>query len=465
MDRPVSGDLRFTTATPTDTWEAGLITGSGRVGAIVHGAPDRLRIALAHERFFLPANPRPPAPDMAAALPGMRRHLLAGDAAAASEAMVRAARASGYDGLVWTDPLGMCATLSLSTPGGVTDFTRTTDLASGIVTVAWHDAAGSAHRVHALAPRGTDTVWVAIEADAAARTTVRIGLDDVADGGAASFAPDYTGAVSGRVHPGRACRLDVLDGVGEALVQVRASAGVPAGSGMRPPRRSSPPSTYPPAGVACCGWTSRSQGSIRSRHPRRTGTRSCATRRPPTASSSSGLRSISTQAPPVARPWSKSCGSAPGVATRPHAAVSWRSPTRPVAHTSSPRPANCHPLCRASGRAPGSRPGRRTTRSTAMCRTAPSPGWSPQARPSSPAHCSSSSCRTSTTTARMRVRCTRPTGCCCRHACRPTGGRRTSTPITRTCSGPGAVAGCCASPPTSSRRPATPRSWTTGSGR
>ncbi|HTN55568.1 MAG TPA: glycoside hydrolase N-terminal domain-containing protein [Microbacterium sp.] len=222
-----AGDLRFTTRTPAVTWEDGLIVGSGRVGAVVHGAPDRLLISLAHERFFLPANPRPDAPDLRDVLAEMRAGLLAGDGAVAAGALGRAAHDAGYDGLVWTDPLGMCATLSLVTPGGVASFSRTTDLARGVVTVAWQDDAGSRHRVHVVAPRGTDSVRVAVESDAATRAEVRMGLDDVADDQAASFAPDYSGAVEAAVRAGDAGRLEVRDHDGHVLAQVHARSDAP----------------------------------------------------------------------------------------------------------------------------------------------------------------------------------------------------------------------------------------------
>jgi hypothetical protein len=220
-------DLRFTTRTPAITWEDGLIVGSGRVGAVVHGAPDRLLISLSHERFFLPANPRPDAPDLRDALPEMRAGLLAGDGAAAADALDRAAHEAGYDGLVWTDPLGMCATLSLVTPGGVASFSRTTDLARGVVTVAWQDDAGHGHRVHVAAPRGTDSIRVAVESDVATRAEVRMGLDDVPDDQAASFAPDYSGAVEAAVYAGDAGLLEVRDHDGHVLAEVHARSDAP----------------------------------------------------------------------------------------------------------------------------------------------------------------------------------------------------------------------------------------------
>ncbi|MDF2580142.1 MAG: hypothetical protein K0S49_1721, partial [Microbacterium sp.] len=43
--------LVFRSTEPADSWEHGLIVGSGRVGAVIHGTGDDLRISMAHERF------------------------------------------------------------------------------------------------------------------------------------------------------------------------------------------------------------------------------------------------------------------------------------------------------------------------------------------------------------------------------------------------------------------------------
>ena len=219
-------ELRFETRTPAETWEDGLIVGSGRVGALVHGSPDRLVVSFTHERFFVPANARPAAPDLGHVLPELRDRLRAGDSTGASDAMENATKAAGYDSLVWTDPLGMCATLFLTTPGGVTSFSRTIDLARGTVAVSWLDELGGSHRVHLVAPRGFDTVWVAIESDHPSRIQARLALDAVDDAPAASFAPDYSGAVSAKVHGGRQGRVDVVDREGVPLASVRATAVV-----------------------------------------------------------------------------------------------------------------------------------------------------------------------------------------------------------------------------------------------
>ena len=74
-----STESAFATATAATTWEEGLIVGSGRVGAVLSGQPDAITITFAHERYFLPLNARPDAPDLTSALGEIRGALLAGD--------------------------------------------------------------------------------------------------------------------------------------------------------------------------------------------------------------------------------------------------------------------------------------------------------------------------------------------------------------------------------------------------
>ncbi len=214
---------RFTTRTAAPTWEDGLVVGSGRIGAIAYGPADALTIALAHERFLLPVNPRPDAPDLTGVLPEMRARILAGDGSAAANLLESAANEAGYDGLVWTDPLAVCATLAVASPGGVTDAVRSIDLRRGTATIAWADDRGGERRVTLVAPRGTDSVWIALESDLAAEVTLRLGLDPRDDGPAASFAPDYSGRVTSAVAGGRIGRLELRDAHGERLARVRAT--------------------------------------------------------------------------------------------------------------------------------------------------------------------------------------------------------------------------------------------------
>lgn len=209
----------FTTTTDALTWEEGLIVGSGRVGAVVHGPADALIVSLAHERWFLPVNPRPDAPDLASVREELQRALLAGDADTASAALARGARESGYDdGLIWTDPLGICATVALRTPGGVAEVRRTIDPLLGEVAVDWTDLAGRRHAVRLLAPHGGERVHVRIDSDAASETTIELGLGA---GDATSFdtgVPDASAVVSASVEGGAAGRLHARAGEGPTVV-------------------------------------------------------------------------------------------------------------------------------------------------------------------------------------------------------------------------------------------------------
>ena len=172
-----STESAFATATAATTWEEGLIVGSGRVGAVLSGQPDAITITFAHERYFLPLNARPDAPDLTSALGEIRGALLAGDDEEASALVSAAARADGYDkGLVWTDPLGICGTLSVRTPGGVASARRLMDPLGGEVAVEWVDLDGGTHAVRMFAPRDEETVWISVESDRDSTAAVTLEL-------------------------------------------------------------------------------------------------------------------------------------------------------------------------------------------------------------------------------------------------------------------------------------------------
>ncbi|MGV8883313.1 MAG: glycosyl hydrolase family 95 catalytic domain-containing protein [Rhodoglobus sp.] len=175
---PHSTESALRTATEATTWEEGLIVGSGRVGAVLSGPADALTITFAHERYFLPLNARPDAPDLTSALGDVREALLAGNDQEASALVSAAARVDGYDkGLVWTDPLGICGTLSVRTPGGVASAHRLIDPLGGEVAVEWVDLDGGSHAVRMFAPRDEETVWISVESDrdATAVATLELG--------------------------------------------------------------------------------------------------------------------------------------------------------------------------------------------------------------------------------------------------------------------------------------------------
>ncbi|MFS0712471.1 glycoside hydrolase N-terminal domain-containing protein [Microbacterium sp. 2P01SA-2] len=216
-------ELVFRSTEPADTWEHGLVVGSGRVGAVVHGSGDELRVSLAHERFFLPANPRPPAPLLRSALPRLRAALAKHHDRLAADILDTALAEAGFTDLVWTDPLALCGSLTVRTPGGCASMTREVDLVRGVAGVTWHDESGSAHRVDVVAPRDTDTIELSLEAEADTEMRVRLGIAPTEDTPAASFAPDYTGTVTARSRAGEVGHLEIVDTAARVVATVAAA--------------------------------------------------------------------------------------------------------------------------------------------------------------------------------------------------------------------------------------------------
>ena len=218
----------FETATGAPTWEHGLVVGSGSVGAVLFGPADRQVVSLSHERFFVPINPRPAAPDVAPVLDELRRAVLAGDTARASRLMTQAAQASGYaEGLIWTDPLGICATLVITSSGGSVQARRAVDLLHGEVSVRWRDRAGGRNALRMLAPRGGQTVWIGLESELGMQTGLELGLDPSADPALDTEVPDASTAVRAALTGGSHGRMVADTGDPATSSVVTATCGSP----------------------------------------------------------------------------------------------------------------------------------------------------------------------------------------------------------------------------------------------
>ncbi|MBN9327644.1 MAG: glycoside hydrolase N-terminal domain-containing protein, partial [Cellulomonas sp.] len=247
MTSPVDAHARGTretsttvleTATDAPSWEHGLVVGSGTVGGVVFGPADRQIVSLSHERFFLPVNARPTAPDLVPVLDELRRAVLAGDTARAGRLLREAADVSGYhDDLIWTDPLGICATLVIASSGGAAHARRAVDLLLGEVSVRWQDRAGGSNVLRMLAPRGGQSVWIALESELGMQTVLELGL-----GGSADTALDTGGSDAST-----AVRADLTGG---SHGQVVADTGDPATSSVVVATTGSVWSTVP-GGLRC----------------------------------------------------------------------------------------------------------------------------------------------------------------------------------------------------------------------
>lgn len=212
-----------------------MIVGSGRIGAVAHGPADAITVSLAHERWFPPVNARPHAPDLRPRLDAIRRALLAGDADTATAELMAGARDDGYgDDLVWTDPLGICATLVIRTPGGAVGLRRSIDPAGGEVAITWTDGDGGRHALRMVAPRadgGTSdggALWIALESDREHDVEIELGLGA---GDATSLdtgVPDASAAVRASVAGG--ARGILTAEAGDGAVAVRSVTAVDAGA-------------------------------------------------------------------------------------------------------------------------------------------------------------------------------------------------------------------------------------------
>lgn len=220
----------FVSNSTAPSWEDGMITGSGRVGALLFGPPEAHTVSLAHERFFLPANPTPAAPVISTALPSIREAVARGDGERAAPIMMEAARTSGFpDGVVWTNPLGICATLVVRTSSAdaVDHMSRHIDLEHGEIATEWTPLDVC---VCALwPPRDGETVWLSVEAEQRLTLDIELGLslDDAPS--AATGAPRYSGVVRSDLLPGRVGRLVASTGDGLNAVAATTTVSGPSG--------------------------------------------------------------------------------------------------------------------------------------------------------------------------------------------------------------------------------------------
>ncbi len=91
----------FVSSRPAETWEEGLISGNGTIGANVLSRPLKERIIFTHERLFLPQGPPMMPPDTSARLFEIRRLI---DRGLYKQATQLAFDLSGQEGFMYPDP-------------------------------------------------------------------------------------------------------------------------------------------------------------------------------------------------------------------------------------------------------------------------------------------------------------------------------------------------------------------------
>jgi len=131
---------------PATKWEEALVTGNGRMGVMVFGRPEDERVIFNHERLYEPLYDSPVAPpDVAHALPELRRQLLAGEYVKARSSFAKQARAAGFDQLLWTDPYHPACAMRILQPSKseCRDYRRQIDFSTGEIGVRWRSRDGA----------------------------------------------------------------------------------------------------------------------------------------------------------------------------------------------------------------------------------------------------------------------------------------------------------------------------------
>jgi len=139
--RPERG---FVSTRPARNWEHALISGNGKIGALVMSRPLNETIIFGHERLFMPAYPSQPIVDMAPHLDTVRGMIDDGEYREAAEFVYSLGRKQGYRGLRWTDPLipAFDLKITMSPAGETRDYARSVDFETGVASVQWKDERG-----------------------------------------------------------------------------------------------------------------------------------------------------------------------------------------------------------------------------------------------------------------------------------------------------------------------------------
>ncbi len=135
----------FVSSEPAETWEQGLISGNGTIGANILARPLDETIVLTHERLLLPMGKPVVPPDTAWRLPDIRKLI---DQGQYHEATRLAFDLSGQESFMYPDPFvpAFDLNIKMQSEGKVSDYMRSVDFQTGEATVHWADSRGAFER-------------------------------------------------------------------------------------------------------------------------------------------------------------------------------------------------------------------------------------------------------------------------------------------------------------------------------
>ncbi|EMI51805.1 glycosyl hydrolase family 95 catalytic domain-containing protein [Rhodopirellula sallentina] len=164
---------------PAEIWQEALVTGNGTLGAMVFGNPASERIVLNHERLYEPLLDSPcPVPDIASALPEVRRLMREGKYAEAYKHSFQSAIDAGFPGIQWTDPYHPACALIIDQAANVNGdvpSVRSVDFRSGEVAVQW-ESSGKSFQRHTFVSRPDNVIVTRVVGEPGQRVTGTVRL-------------------------------------------------------------------------------------------------------------------------------------------------------------------------------------------------------------------------------------------------------------------------------------------------
>jgi hypothetical protein len=131
----------FISSEPGETWEQGLLSGNGTIGASILGRPLDEIIVFSHKRMLVPERAPLLPPATATRLFEIRRLIDRGLYAQAAQLAIDVSEQKGF---LYPDPLmpAFDLRIKMEAEGGVADYMRSTNFRTGETTVHWSDNRG-----------------------------------------------------------------------------------------------------------------------------------------------------------------------------------------------------------------------------------------------------------------------------------------------------------------------------------
>lgn len=170
----------FVSWMPAPSWEEGLLSGNGTIGAVVYGKPHDETIIFNHALLYLPNRiPKQPI-DQASRLTEIRQLLAEGKYTEAAKIPVDQSMIEGYGEQHWTDPFVPFCNMKINMqPGNVSNYQRSVDFETGEAKVQWNQD-GALYQRRLFVSRPDSVVVLSITATAKVNCTLALSRHEVA---------------------------------------------------------------------------------------------------------------------------------------------------------------------------------------------------------------------------------------------------------------------------------------------